>query len=388
MTGQTRRQILRTLGALAVGSSLTTAVVGHRVGQRDSDAVDWHRTFGDADYQCHAVEDTHDGVLLLGRTGSGRTATPWLGEIDASGEPVWTTTLDTPGFTRAAEAVSQEDGFTILVTTDELPAIRLVKLDSRGNEQWRVPIEGPEEMADEDSNLGYASNNLSQNAQVLAESPDGYLLGGFLGHVHDSPSEATAWVRAVDTDGETLWDQSYDGTTVRDIREFDDGYLLAGNSQGDAWLQAITESGEPRWQHTYGGVKPEGASVAVPTTNGIIYGGRSDSDASAHHTAVLVQTTASGEFVWRRTQSPLHVTDLLSYGDGFVLTGEPPSEGRVGRNPDKPVIVVDRWGRVEQTATVSLDPGEPTGLGRFGDESVAVGGWDSDRGIWLAKIDF
>lgn len=390
MSRQTRRRVLRTAGFVALGGSLTAGALGRLDETVAPDAVAWHETYGDGDYQCHAVVDTQDGVLVLGRTGNDRSATPWLAEVAADGEPKWTTTFDTPGFTRAVDATPHNDGFTVLATTDGSPAIRLVRLDGNGQEVWRRSLAGPEGMPVDSGKLVSASNTLRENAQVLASVRDGYLIGGFRGQnpIRADAPGTHAWVRAVDTAGETSWTRTYEGTSVADISKLDDGYLLAGNARGDAWLQAVETDGEPRWQHAYGGVATEGAAVAVPTANGILYGGRSGSGTARHSRAILVRTTADGEFVWRRTRDPQHVTDLLPFGDGFVLTGEPPSTGRVGRNPEKPVSVVDRWGRVQQTATVSLDPGAPTGLGLFDDGSVAVGGWDGDSGIWLAKIDF
>ena len=82
------------------------------------------------------------------------------------------------------------------------------------------------------------------------------------------------------------------------------------------------------------------------------------------------------------------MADLHRYGDGFVTTGEPQGQESVGRAPEKPVSLVDRWGWVRQTVTVSVDPGAPVGLGTFEGEGVAVGGWDGDTGVWLAGVDF
>jgi hypothetical protein len=52
------------------------------------------------------------------------------------------------------------------------------------------------------------------------------------------------------------------------------------------------------------------------------------------------------------------------------------------------VSLDDRWGRVRQTVTVSVDPGAPVGLGTFEGGGVTVGGWDGDTGMWLAGVDF
>lgn len=399
MSPRSRRQVLRSLG---IGGLTAGLGVGVRTsggwGKSDadtmslgtgSDSVEWHTSFGEGGYQCHTITDTSSGVLLVGRTGSNRAATPWLAEVRSDAEPEWTTTFDTEGYTRAVDVASDDSGYMVLATTDEPPAIRLVKLDSDGDAQWRRELSGPDAMADENGRLGSATNTFTNNAHVLVSTPDGYLIGGYDGRGPNKPeSNANAWLRAVDRSGETQWERLYDATDIAHVSELDDGYLLAGNATGDSWLQAISGDGDVRWRHTYGGVGSERAVVALPTDDGIVYGGRSTSASDRHSQAFLVRTTNDGGFVWRRTFDPQDVTDLVAFGDGFVLTGEPPSADRSGRNPEKPVLVVDRWGRVRRTATVSVDPGTPIGLGRLGETSVAVGGWNSDRGIWLARIVF
>ena len=120
----------------------------------------------------------------------------------------------------------------------------------------------------------------------------------------------------------------------------------------------------------------------------ILYGGETRSIPDTGSGGVLVRTTGDDEFVRRRTQDVQHVADLHRYGDGFVTTGEPRGRESVGRAPEKPVSLDDRWGRVRQTVTVSVDPGAPVGLGTFEGGGVTVGGWDGDTGMWLAGVDF
>jgi hypothetical protein len=404
MSPRSRRQVLRGLGVVAAGTALTASVLASgsespasgpadtdaRAVQPDSDAVEWHTTYGDGDYQCKAVLDTQDGALLVGRTGGGRSDSAWLAAIGPDGEPRWTTTIETPGFTIAADAVGDEAGYTVLVTTDESPGLRLVSLDRDGQVTERHTLEAPEEMTGEAASVDFATNNVTNHARVVESVLEGYLIGGYLDPHAPGATDAEyeAWVRAVDPGGETRWSRRYDGATVTGIERLADGVLLAGSAGRDAWLQATDPDGTPRWQHTYGGVESEVATVAVPTDERILYGGRTGSAAGSHSKAVLVTTTADGEFVWRRTREPQQVADLLPLDGNFVMTGEPQARERTGRTPEKPVSLVDPWGRVRETATVSVDPGAPIGLATFDDGGVAVGGWDRRGGVWLAKVDF
>ncbi len=196
-----------------------------------------------------------------------------------------------------------------------------------------------------------------------------------------------AWVRAVDAGGDTRWERTYDGNYVGDLFPRDEGFVLAGGSGDDAWLCAIGPDGTPVWRHTYGGVGLEGVNVAVPSTNSILYGGNTGSIPDIHSRGMLIRTTTDGEFVWRRTYDLQHIVDLSPYRDGFALTGEPQNQDQSGRDPEKPIHIVDRWGRVQKTVTVSVRLGTPVGLSRFEDGALVVGGWSGEEGIWLVKID-
>lgn len=369
MSLPSRRRVLRRVGAVAAVPGVTIGI-GSRSGRGvDSDEAEWHRTYGGDGFQCHALSETDDGVLVIGRTGSGRPETPWIAEIDGDGEPRWTTTIDTPGFTSAVDAVEVDGGYTVLGTTDESPSLWLVRLDDAGREQWRRREEGP------------------HGIRGLHPADDGYLVTGYRGNPQRVDAEPDAWVRATDADGRTRWEHTYDGSYVSDVLSREDGFLLAGGADGGAWLRAIEIDGTPTWRHTYGGVGSEGVNAAVPTASGVLYGGSTRSVPDVHRRGMLVRATADGEFVWRRTYDVQYVVDLIPFGGGFALTGEPQNRDRSGRDSEKPVHVVNRWGRGRDTVTVSVDPGAPVGLSRLDDEALVVGGWSGEDGIWLAKFE-
>lgn len=369
MSLPSRRRVLRRVGALAAVPGTTLGASSRSGTGTDSDAVEWMRTFGDSAFQCHALADGDDGVVAVGRTGSGREATAWLAEIGADGDPRWTTTVDTAGFTTAVDAVQVDGGYAVLGTTDESPRLWLVRLDADGRERWRWRAEAP------------------RGVRVLQPADEGYLVGGYRGNPRLVDADLDAWVRAVDAEGRTRWERTYDGTNVSHLFRRDDGYLLAGGSGDDAWLRAVESDGTPDWSHAYGGVGTESVSVAVPSTDGVLYGGATGSVPDVHSRGMLVRTTADGEFVWRRTYDLSAVADLTRFGDGVAFTGEPRNGGRSGRDPEKPVTVVDRWGRVAGTVTVSVDAGAPVGISQFADGALVVGGWSGEDGIWLAKVD-
>ncbi|WP_137285871.1 hypothetical protein [Halorussus salinisoli] len=308
-------------------------------------------------------------MIVVGRTGSHRSATAWLAEIGPDGTAQWTKTVDTPGFTRAVDAVPSNNGYTVLGTTDESPRLWLLHLDEDGQEQWRWRAEAP------------------YGIRALYPADDGYLIYGYRGDPRRVDADLRAWVRAVDAEGNTRWERTYDGNYVGDLFPREAGFLLAGGSDDDAWLCAIDPDGTPAWRHTYGGVGSEGVNVAIPSTNGVLYGGSTGSIPDVHSRGMLVRTTADGEFVWRRTYDLQHIVDLTTYRNGFALTGEPQNQDHSGRDPEKPIHIVDRWGQVQKTVTVSINVGTPVGLSRFEDGALVVGGWSGEEGIWLAKIE-
>ncbi|WP_158059292.1 hypothetical protein [Halorussus halophilus] len=370
MSPPSRRKFLRRFGA-GVAVPATGTHVRYRSKKRTKPTtVEWKRTYGTSDFQCDKLVGNENHVLLVGRTGSGRSETPWLTEVDAEGERMWTTTIKTPGFTTAVDAVPVNGGYTVLGTTDESPSLWLLHLDNNGQEQWRHRTEAP------------------HGVHVLHDIEDGYLIGGYRGNPRRVDADLDAWLRAVDTDGRTRWDRTYDGTFVSDVLPHEEGFLLAGGTDGDAWLRAIRPDGTSSWNHTYGGVESEGVSVALPTDDGFLYAGRTQSIPNDYTRGMLVKTTTNGEFVWRRTYDLRYVVDVTPLDEGFAFTGEPNNQDRTGRDPEKPISLVDRWGRVQELVTVSVDLGEPVGLSQFNDGTLVVGGWSGEDGIWLAKVEF
>lgn len=370
MASPSRRRFLRRASAVVTTAGSSAAAHSHAGQTLDSDGVRWYRTYGDSEFQCHAIRGADSGVVVVGRTGSGRSATAWIAEIGPDGAPRWTTTVDTPGFTQAVDAARVDSGYAVVGTTDGSPRLWVVFLDGDGEEQRRWTAESP------------------RGINAIHPSGDGYLLYGYRGDRRLVDPDLRAWVRAVDAEGRTRWERTYEGDYVRTVFPREEGFLLAGGSDDDAWLCAVDANWEPIWHHTYGGVDSEHVAAAIPAANGVLYGGRTDSNPGLEERGILVRTTADGEFAWRRTYDVDDVVDLCPVDGGYALTGEPRTEEvGVGRNPEKPIHVVDRWGRVQETVTVSVDTGAPVGLVRLGDGTLIGGGWSSEDGIWLAKIE-
>jgi len=400
MAGRSRRELL-SLGVLGAGTALASSVLGSVAGgtapnrtalhdgeiQEDSTAVEWKRYFRRNRHTCEAVVGTGDGVVLAGAAELGGPG--WVSEVGSDGVERWSTTFTLAESTRPIDAVVDGTTYTVLATADEPEGNWVISVDTDGTEtsRWRLadPAAVPDERTQSDgAAVDYGSADDSDRPEVLHRAENGYLIGGY--YSREDSDDHAAWVRAVTPEGETRWNRLYEGEYVEDIARYRDGYLLAGQADDDAWLQAIDPDGTPRWQHRYGGARREEAAAIVPTDRGIVYGGYSNSGQNSERRAILVRTTADREFVWRQTHRPESVVDLQSYGDGFVMTGRPYSP-ELGERPDIPVLLIDRWGRLHDRVEVSVDSAYPAGLARFEDGTVALGGWDRDDVVWLAKID-
>lgn len=81
MSPPSRRHLLQWAGSVVAVPGITTGTNSRSKGTSNSNAVAWKQTYGDSELQCQAIGDANDGVLVVGRTGSSRSATAWLAEI-------------------------------------------------------------------------------------------------------------------------------------------------------------------------------------------------------------------------------------------------------------------------------------------------------------------
>jgi|GEM_PF-3571605 len=374
MQPPSRRRFLTTLGTGASTLLATTATSTAKSNQT-GDAT-WMNTFGGPDYQLQTVTRAHDrSVLLVGRTGSSNQDAVWLATVGPDGEERWSTTVDARGFPRLEDGVLTPDGYLFAGIAGDAGATPwILGTDESGARTWEW--------------FGDAHGGLRHVTRIR----DRYAITGFQGEPARSDTSVTGWLRVVDADGTRQLDRTLAARYAGDACRFDGGLAVVGDATetsdaaSDVWWAALTDAGDTTRESRFGGVADEAARSVVPVGGGLLLGGLTDSPADVDTRAgLLLRTDGDGNPVWWRTYDLHGVLGLQATRNGFAFTGEPPDTDD-GRDPAKPLVLVDRWGRVTHRSTVSVDQGSAVGLARFADGGYALAGWSAD-GPWVARFD-
>ncbi len=236
----------------------------------------WNRTFGgtDRDSASSVTQSEDGGYILAGKThsyGAGRSDV-WLVKIDSKGYEQWNQTFGGTGGDWA-ESIQQtsDGGFIIAGTTTSYGAgyfdFWLIKTDSKGKEQWNQTFEG--------SGDDWAHS-------VIQTSDGGYVIVGKTGALDDNVKYDQnddlddMWLVKTDSKGNMEWYNSF-GSTGFDwancIQQTSDGgYIIAGKTDSyragdaDVWLiklegnliQAKEDSAQSEKQSPYTQEKLEG----------------------------------------------------------------------------------------------------------------------------------
>ncbi|MGD6810895.1 MAG: hypothetical protein ACQCN3_14450 [Candidatus Bathyarchaeia archaeon] len=169
----------------------------------------------------------------------------------------------------------------------------LVKTDSKGNVQWNVSVEL----------FGYTL------VYTGIQTSDGnYLLAG--ANVPEDGSNSHGWVLKLDSVGNVLWDQTF-GVTIPSstiyvdarvvAQAFDGNYLVAGNWRNDCWFAKLDTNGNLLWNRTFD-FKYDNDEVwfyrvtciACSSDGGYVLGGWNGDR------AFLIKTNSEGVMEWNR----------------------------------------------------------------------------------------
>lgn len=189
---------------------------------------EWQTTLGGiGNDQLQSIEQTPDGGYIVGGSsnsspilfkGVGNKSEEsfggfdyWVVKLSAHGEIQWEKTFGGMFSDQLKTILITEDGYLIGGTSNSLVSgnksakelglndFWLIKLDERGNEMWQRTYGG-----EGDDSL----------AQIL-ETENGFLLAGSsnsspLGRSGGASNGTDFWVLEIDTNGEPIWDQTYD----------------------------------------------------------------------------------------------------------------------------------------------------------------------------------
>lgn len=171
------------------------------------------------------------------------------------------------------------------------------------------------------------------------------------GKTSDSFGNLDYWVVKLDRKGKIEWQKAFGGIYVDELRSVDltsdGGYILGGYSNspasgnktndskgdGDYWVIKLDSKGEVQWQKTIGGNKDDQLYVVHQTyDNGYILAGNSNSESGESKTTTnqegtdfwLVKLDDKGENVWQETYNYGKydiLTSLIENADHTMLIG-------------------------------------------------------------------
>lgn len=363
-----------------------------------SGALLHERSYGGTDFDYLAdMRLVQEGGLILGGvsfSGVGGVKTSphfgqnvyedyWILKTDAAGEILWdrnfggnredllTTVLPLSdgGVLVGGGSRSDADGNKQVANLDSFPNHRhdfwVLRLDATGNRVWENVYGG-----------------LGEDLLIAAhQAPDGgFLLAG----TSDSQDAETKqalnqgyqdfWVVRIDAAGNRLWDRSYGGTGLDDLKDLvptaDGGFLLAGNSSsgpdgtktsnaygdGDAWVVRIDADGNQLWDRSFGGAEFDQFMAGISySSDGFVLGGISSSFPAGNKTTPwygasdywVLRLNATGELLWQQAfggpdQDELQDLVALPQG-GLVLGGESYSYPIQGTKTSPYLGTGDHW---------------------------------------------
>ncbi|RDC58788.1 T9SS type A sorting domain-containing protein [Adhaeribacter pallidiroseus] len=250
-----------------------------------------------------------------------------------------------------------------------------------------------------DRTLGGSHNDF---LRAMVPTPDGgYLLGGTSesGKIWDKsqPSKGGTdyWIIKIDSSGSKLWDRSYGGSAIDDLKALvatpDGGYLLGGTSASgksgdksqatrgkeDYWVVKIDSTGNKLWDKTFGSdVADNFTSLIATPDGGYLLGGYTAGGKSGDKTELsldamdvytdrlnsndywVVKIDNKGEKEWDKTVGGKYQDELTSLevtDDGYLLAGRSNSYAR-NADPDNFDIRIDmRVFKISTTGQVLWD---------------------------------
>ncbi|MFH0917076.1 MAG: S-layer homology domain-containing protein [bacterium] len=341
-------------------------------------SVEWSAAYGGSgDEGARSVEQTADGgYILFGTKELGnQVSAALLVKTDASGNWLWSATVDKGASNSASDVVPTADGGYAIIASSHTPGLPetsknwLIKTDASGNEQWsktlgdgrydlvnhiiQVPDGGYVITGKVDSTSGTDHDvwlfktdasgkqqwsrafptfggGMFESVEALIRTADG---GFALAGDTNTFGSNEGWLRKTDAGGNLTWAKTYDHPSplVRGAFHFveqtgDGGYILAGEQfhiggiDADAWVVKTDASGKKQWSKVYGGVEDgyAGAVFALPG-GGYLVGGVTWPQGQSGGDLWLFTLSPSGDQLWE-----------LVYGGGnaeFVWDGKRTADG-------------------------------------------------------------
>jgi hypothetical protein len=283
----------------------------------------WTKTIGGTGTEIgYSVDElTEGGYIIAGTTAPSFFPKDYLIKTDTNGEVIWTKTYGEGMMSWWKEVQETDDGAYITAGWMMSPNdVYLAKTDSDGSTIWTQTI-----------NLG---DDQYGNA-VQQTSDGGYIIAG-----ETWSNDTQKWDYCLikrDANGDAEWATTYGGTewdkaySVKQVL-WDEGYIITGETESfgagnyDIYIVRVDSLGNTLWTQTYGGTSADAAySVQQTEDSGYIICGKSSGD------VYLIKIGPEFEPI------PPVVTIKIT-GNDAVLTWDPVETTTTG-NP----ITVDRY---------------------------------------------
>ena len=292
--------------------------------------VMWDQTFGgNSSDILNETQKTSDGGYVLGgysasgisgdKTEASRGSSDyWIVKLNASGNLEWEKTIGSDKPDNLKSIIQTSDGgyliggFTASTTIagDKSQAgfggydYWVVKLDSNGNKEWDKTFGG---------------TGTEKLSDVVELSNGTYLIGGYSSSNPSGNKFAARigsydyWLVNIDADGNTIWDETFGGTSIDFLKEIaidvDGNILLAGLSRSgangnkseaskgsyDYWLVKIDGNANIIWDKTIGSTTTDYLEeLELTTDGGYLLGGYSFGGVGADKT----EPSLGGKDMW------------------------------------------------------------------------------------------
>jgi hypothetical protein len=220
-------------------------------------------------------------------------------------------------------------GFSWTVDPEDLD-MYVVKLDTKGNEQWSREFggEGPDEAC-----------------AVQQTADGGYILAGSTSSFGDGGEDV--YLVKIDGNGNEQWSGTFGGKECDSgsavLQTADGDYIVAGNTSsfgaggGDVYLVKIDANGSEQWSGTFGGKEYDSGSAVLQTADGgYTIAGHTSSFGAGESDVYLLKVDANGDEQWSKAlggdeRDQVYAMQQTSDGGCIVAGATGPLE-RLGLN--------------------------------------------------------
>ena len=286
------RKILLYLGVAILMAIISIEIrAENNMKMRQMPTEEWNVTFGGSNYDWGIdVEQTADGYIVVGTTGSFGGIKAWLIKVDENGNEEWNKTFGNTTYGANVEVVN--GGYIIVGSSfyawDDY---YVVKTDENGNMEWQKIFD-----------LGV----YEIGCDIEQTLDGGYIIIGFSFYeIH-----SCAWLIKIDENGNEEWNKTWgwwaEGRAVEET--LDGGYIIVGTTspshwEEDIWLIKTNSSGIMEWDRTFGGENNDtGHSVEQTSDGGYIISGYKNYRYGYNTSDLwLIKVDENGNEEWNKT---------------------------------------------------------------------------------------